>query len=142
MTPERRQELRDWSARLMGWSQKGVGSGKYPKFSIEKYGPNGEFEGVWVWLTPKCVSYEWTPDLPSAPASQILSVIERMRELGFNFSVSGIGSGYEAEFGTIQGGFLISGDEEYYGRADTLPEAVLLAAHAAWLAGKGGSDGR
>ena len=80
MTPE---ELREWSARLMGWKEMGpVGNLKWWgtwETNVSIFPPTLTEKGI-------ILKKNWTPDLPTAPASQILGVIERMRELGWAFS--------------------------------------------------------
>lgn len=76
MTPDKEiQELRDWSARKMGW--------------------------VDVKANFKVFYNQWLPDRPES--GQIWMLVERMRELGWYFVIGNQGSrcrsrGYIAEF--------------------------------------------
>ena len=108
MTPEERQELRDWSAeKLMGYRD----------------------TGAYYYTDPgkeRIAKKDWTPDLDSAPASQILSVIDRMRELGLYLTVHTNLNSYTAVFrGYDSSGRFWSAPAE-----PVLPEAILKAAMA------------
>lgn len=72
MTPERRQELRKWSAGLC-------------KLHKDSFNTERGIRAFYVnedesW---SCSGGDWTPDLSTAPASQILSVIDAMKDLGW-----------------------------------------------------------
>ena len=83
MTPERQIELRRWSAGLMGW----VWSEEYEIWVLDsERDADGRLtyafpdELPWLDNDPNKLGNQtpWTPDIPTAPASQILSVIKAM----------------------------------------------------------------
>lgn len=115
MTPEERRELRRWSAEvLMGWRK--VMEPAWPYVTAEgKYSGYSEY-GSDLWPN-------WAPDLPTSPASQILGVIKRMRELGWYLSwhnESGMAVFYSRSEYQTNG----------WTTADTFQDAILLAAKA------------
>ncbi|MFA4826599.1 MAG: hypothetical protein WC593_15730 [Methanoregula sp.] len=75
MVDKELQELRDWSARKMGWFKvpafKGWLKKAYPDYSTLVF---ADYQG------------DWTPDLPNG---QIEMFINRMVELGWNFAFFG-----------------------------------------------------
>lgn len=118
MTPERRQELRDWSAKLN-------------QFIIKPYDNNLSSpcyytkEGKFV-----CFVGNWTPDLDSAPASQILGVIDKIKELVWYLFWDNENNN---DFGTAEFIHKTSG-EKHFVNAKVFGEAVL---EAAWATGEG-----
>lgn len=122
MNESRRNELREWSAGLMGWTEHfeihGFTGRKRIYYTNEQGIRVGSKQG-------------WTPDLPSAPASQILSVIERMRELGWFLSLD-LSMVYPHEW-TAQ---FFSEDEKF--TLGTIADDPCLAIlKAAWETGEG-----
>lgn len=76
MTPD---ELDRWSTKLMGWIEG-------TDFTIEKYGPEGQFTGIWISSpNPPIAEVIWHPSDPAT--GQIWLVVEKMRELGYVFSL-------------------------------------------------------
>ena len=111
MNYERRQELREWSARLKGWVPDTLNR-YYIQVDNTPYGN----------VQMKCNIVDWTPDLDSAPASQILSVIERMRELGWKLFCVGNSAVFKT-LPTVRKFRVTDWFQE-----DTLPKAILEAA--------------
>ena len=105
MTDERRQEIRKWSAGVMGFKS-------YPMFKSIRI------------ITPK---EDWTPDLDTAPASQLLGFIEAMREKGYTLTtISGPDRKPQALFVIIGSNW----SPNDCVKADTLPLAILEAGYA------------
>lgn len=113
MTDKERQELRDWSARLMGWRLN----------SPDAACPNlwwGDDHGGHI------IDYfDWTPDLASAPVSQFLSVIDAMRERGYKGHLD---MSWDKGFGFAFLPLNYTEPKIKSVYADTFLDAVLLAA--------------
>lgn len=125
MNNQERQELRRWSADdLLGCE---VVFKQYPR------------SRWWYKLKGKrlCHINNWIPDDPNAPARQIQMVIDKMRELGFNFNFNWQGHpGITisiAQFHKFDTGKMEHGQ----GSDDEPLIAILRAAKAAWEAMKG-----
>jgi len=126
MTDEERQELRKWSAELMGYTEVTDVDPPYQGKVFKT--PLG------LVITEEYISAgfpePWSPDLPTAPAWQILSVIDRMEKLGWYLTCHNdtTGQGFRVEF------YNLPPEPErinrYFLIANTLPLAVLLAAKA------------
>ena len=70
MTDQERIELREWSARLVGLV---IGNPDAPLW-LQRF-TNGDLVD------------DWRPDLPTSPASQILSVVEKLEEDGAEINI-------------------------------------------------------
>ena len=130
MTDQELQELRDWSAGLMGWHREHR-SGLWTV--TECYA--GECD---IWIDQNGVQQAkaeddgyvfgqfWQPY--SKETGQIWLVVERMRELGWEFHLSCYGDGsYSASFNQIYG----ECPRNAYIESKTAPcHAILLAAKA------------
>ena len=113
MTDEERQDLRDFLAR-----------------EVMDY-PPGDTLSLGGILLKQRYDY-FRPDSADAPMSQLLGVIEKMREKGFTLSlVSDVdGKAFHCAFIlTPKNHWSVS--KAYRSYADTLPDAVCLAARAA-----------
>lgn len=126
MTPEERQELRRWSAEdLLGW---------YLQDQMVMVDSGKEVLGYFNKNCLICYQHEWQPDSDEYPAWQIRSVIEKMRELGFNFLLEKHLKYHETYFAV----FWINPTGEGVGKNtgkgfnDNPFLAILLAAKAAW----------
>ena len=108
MTDEERQELRDWSARLMPEDILSISCAGIIK--VKDYTQSYQ---NWV---------DWTPDLPTAPASQILSIIEAMK--GLRWWLFWNNEENVAEF------YDMDSDHIVRSKGNIFNEAVLLAAKA------------
>lgn len=108
-----RQELRDFLAReVMGWKIDSICAGILNK-------PNGNSMFRW----------NFCPDSPDAPASQLLGVIEAMGERGWKVVMgNNLDRSYFADFRALSYPVPMN---NFYVEVDTLPEAVCLAARAA-----------
>ena len=115
MTPEELQELRDWSARKVGW--------EYRNLSDTWYHPQ-EHKTI---LSEEWENF-WLPDRPES--GQIWMLIGRMLKLGWEFQLLTIANGYEANFSFNHGKFLINGDIETYGSDLNPCIATIKAAKA------------
>ena len=107
MTPEERQELRDFLAREV------MGAYIHPDFNAILVWPDGH----------ETMRSDYKPDSPSSPASQILGVIEAMRKLRwwcFWNNEENVAKFYHMDSDRIE-----------RVRADNLLDAICLAAKAA-----------
>lgn len=119
MTDKERQELRDWSARLLGaWSDDYAGQGAY----FIQHPTDKRFRKL------LSLHKDWAPDLPESPTWQIMSVVKRMRELGWYCKIlNNVFLDFKPHFVCefFNGEGIRVGNE-----ADTLQLAILLAAKA------------
>ena len=80
MTPEEIQELRDWSARKMGW-ERGPYVRQISRNHINPVAEDAYFnkQGGFV-----CYVKDWLPDRPES--GQIWMLVDRMRDLGWGLN--------------------------------------------------------
>lgn len=116
MTPEQRQEMRDKVATLvMEWELVDRDEPYY-------YMPNESRDHRYGPLVKDC-----QPDDPNSPASQLLGVIERMRELGWKAMIDITDKFFVTFYKETPPTITAKAD----GEADNFPDATILAALAA-----------
>ncbi|MGA2159870.1 MAG: hypothetical protein ABSG90_11715 [Dehalococcoidia bacterium] len=125
MTPEELTELRRWSAcDLMGWAK---GEYNYPTGPAYHVNSNSSLSYV-------IRVADWRPDEPNG---QIEMVIDKMRELEWGLNLHYRGEKTHCSFSKDFSSF--RNLREY---TEPRRNAILLAAHAAWLAARAEKEGK
>jgi hypothetical protein len=117
MNDQKRQELRNWAARLKGWYLQDemvrLDTGRNCSGYFDK-------SGLFVYYD------DWRPDSDDAPAWQITSVIEEMRRREWVLKLHQAATSYGAQFCKLSYWAGKGGQTSWF-EANTWQEAILLA---------------
>lgn len=118
-----KEELRRWSAEvLMEWKvERGI---KLLHSHFE------EIKWVDEWVNLKCWESDWKPDSKDAPAWQILAVIKKMREKGFQCQIWCMKDDFRVVFYKNFRDWRELRDRDYH-KGKEFGETTLKAAYAA-----------